>query len=239
MGRAIVEQNKPDDPAGQVNTGALAGVASDGRPLNTLLYEPVIAVKSAVGRGSDQRAAMASGAFSLDRIVVTQMMDAARTAAGIGVTVRHGYGYIRVLNPPSCARCAILAGRWYRWNADFDRHTSCDCAQTPAAEGDAKDLGLVDPREAIASGRVTGLSRAESQAIREGADPAQVVNVHRKGGIYSVGGRQFTREGTTRRGLFGSSGVGARRITPQQIYREAGGDRDEAIRLLRRFGYLD
>ena len=72
-----------------------------------------------------------------------------------------------------------------------------------------------------------------AQAIRDGADIARVVNARRKGQVYEAGGRTYTREATTRRG------TGRRvRLAPEQIYKEAGGNRDEAIRLLKLHGYL-
>src|SRR5690606_23965723 len=33
--------------------------------------------------------------------------------------------YVRMLTPPSCSRCTVLAGRWYRKNAGFARHPGC------------------------------------------------------------------------------------------------------------------
>lgn len=246
VGAMLAEQNNPVDPAGEVNAAKFAGIASDGRPLDTLLYQPVIRVKSVVGMaagdglpgwfrrqyptGDTKQIAMASGAASLDRIVVTQMMDAARRAAGVGIAARHGVGYVRMLNPPSCSRCAILAGVWYRWRADFERHVSCDCTQIPAAEDAAGDL-RTDPSLAFERGQVRGLSQAETQAVNEGADLNQVVNAHRGMSTATLNGRRFaiTREGVTR---FGST-----RLTVGQIYRDAT-SRESAIQLLRRFGYI-
>jgi hypothetical protein len=53
-----------------------------------------------------------------------------------------------------------------------------------------------------------------------------------------------TTEGTTKRGVAGKvmeglpGGRKAPRLMPESIYQIAGRDRDEAIRLLRRFGYI-
>lgn len=68
--------------------------------------------------------------------------------------------------------------------------------------------------------------KAGAEAIREGADMARVVNARR--GMYTAGGRLFTHESAGRRP----------RLMPEQILREADGDRGEAIRLLRLHGYL-
>lgn len=60
---------------------------------------------------------------------------------------------------------------------------------------------------------------------------ARVINARRA--IYTAGGRTFTRDSTTRRGTGRKA-----RLTPDQIYIEAGGNRDEALRLLKLHGYL-
>lgn len=158
---------------------------------------------------------------------------------------RSPIGWIRMLSPPSCGRCAVLAGRWYGWNEGFQRHPNCDCRHIPAIEADGADM-TTDPRVYFDS-----LSRAEqdalfgtgaAEAIRNGADIAQVINAqNREGGSYTVDGRQYTREGVTRKGYYGGTEAGRarrRRPTPVQIYRDARGDRDEAVRLLTEFGYI-
>lgn len=228
---------------------------SDGRPMDGLLAQPVIDVKQATAKGLVKREAMQSGLASLLRIGTTQVQDAGRTAVGAAIAARPAVGgYTRVLSLPACSRCVVLAGKWYEWNSGFQRHPGCDCRHVPADRSMAKDL-TTDPRQAIQSGKVTGLSRAELAAIEEGADIGQVINARQ--GMYTAGGRKFTRTGTSTRGSFGrqarAEGSGTQlvtggsrrtrrvttlRLTPEQIYIEAAGNRDEAVRLLRRFGYL-
>lgn len=53
-----------------------------------------------------------------------------------------------------------------------------------------------------------------------------------RSGMYTASGKQLTRTAARARG------VGGVRLMPEQILREAKGDRDEALRLLKRFGYL-
>jgi hypothetical protein len=89
--------------------------------------------------------------------------------------------------------------------------------------------------------------QAGARAIRDGADIGQVVNARR--GMYAVGDRyglKATREGMTKRGLArqrmralerGGRAPARVRLMPESIYRIAA-DRDEAIRLLYRYGYL-
>jgi hypothetical protein len=141
-------------------------------------------------------------------------------------------GYVRMLNPPSCPRCAVLAGKWFGWNAGFKRHPECDCRHIPSRENLADDL-RTDPQLAFKNGQIRGLTQAETKALTEGADIGQVVNARRS--IYmDDAGHRLTRESTTRRGIF----RGGPRPTPEQIYRSAGKDREKAVELLQRFRYI-
>lgn len=244
--RVLLEQNL--DPAADVtlHPQAFTGVASDGRDLAGLLIGPLISVKIAIAAGQGVTDAMRSGRESLARMAATQVADAGRAAESVATAVRPAANaWVRMLVLPSCSRCAILAGRVYRWSSGFRRHPMCDCRHIPTAEAVAQDLTL-DPRAAIESGQVHGLSNADRQAVLDGADPAKVVNAQRGMFTASAFGRQLssTREGTTRRGQFGkaelTAGRGGRspRLRPEEIYRQADGDRTEVVRLLRRFGYV-
>lgn len=218
-----------DAPAvAQVQPGAFVGVASDGRDLMSLLYEPVIAAKVAVGDGAAPSGGLMAGLQVLDRIVLTQIADAGRGAAGVAIVARPQVtGWVRMLTPPSCSRCAVLAGKFYRWNQGFARHPRCDCVHIPATESIASDL-TVDARAAVLGGRVTGLSRADTRAIVDDhADVGQVINAHR--GMFTAGNVKATSEAAPR---------GVQRLMPESIYRQAGADRAKAIELLRQHGYL-
>ena len=128
------------DPVAELVPGSLVGVASDGRELDSLLYEPVIRTRTAIAGGATTAEGLRAGRDLLIMIVQTQIADAARVAAGVGVATRPGVGYVRMLNPPSCSRCTVLAGRFYRWNDGFLRHPRCDCRHIPATENIAGDL---------------------------------------------------------------------------------------------------
>jgi hypothetical protein len=103
----------------------------------------------------------------------------------------------------------------------------------PAREDTADDL-RTDPKRYFDSLSAAEQSRqftvAGAEAIRSGADVAQVVNA--RSGMYSAAGQSLTRSAA---GIRGQGGI---RLMPEQILREANGDRDEALRLLKRFGYL-
>jgi hypothetical protein len=210
----LAEQNIDAQPQAQVNTSRLTGIASDGRPLRSLLEQ-------------------AATGPALDIMTLTQLADAYRVAAGVAITARPRVGWTRMVHPPCCPRCAILAGKFFRWNQGFQRHPSCRCSHIPTTEDREGDV-RTDPAELFKQGRVRGVTKAEQKAIDQGADINQVTNSRRSLYVDDAGNR-LTRESTTRRGGRGVNGV---RLTPEQIYRDADGDRDEALRLLLQHGYL-
>lgn len=265
------------DPAaaGTVAPAAFAGVASDGRDLASLLDLAMWQSLHAIRTGQKPAAALQVGGRFLELVAGTQVADAGRVADGVAITARPSVaGYVRMLNPPSCENCVVLAGKFYRWNAGFERHPRCDCLHIPTSEDAASDL-RTDPRAYFdslsPSEQDATFGKAAAKAIRDGADISQVVNAKKGMQTASIGGRDvaITTTGTTRRGCFSyvqramdaHSGqqtretvqrVGTRgyiknsaerrivrpRLMPEQIYRVANGDRDEAVRLLAANGYL-
>lgn len=225
----LAEQELSTAAVGSVDARVFAGVAGDGRSLTTLLDEPRIAAKTAIGQGIGARQAWESARNSLRLMSVTAVQDAGRGADSVGMVARPAVsGYVRMLNTPSCSRCVVLAGKFFRWNAGFSRHPRCDCRHVPSNEGISTDLRM-NPRKAIDAGQVTGLSRADLQAITDGADVSQVINAQR--GMYTADVLGQRVKATT----VNASGL---RPRPESLYRIAKADRDEALRLLRRFGYL-
>lgn len=192
------------DPAGQVAEWTFAQTASDGRPLDTLLDQPVLEAQAFVDQGMDAAQAKAIGQRHLDRIVATQVADAARVPTGVAqVNDRTVRGWIRMLQPPSCSRCVILAGKFYAVNRGFDRHPKCDCVHISAAEY-LPDLAT-DPKRYFDSLDEAEQDRiftiAGARAIRDGADIAQVVNARRGAtGIGYAAGRLTAEERTMLRG---------------------------------------
>ncbi|MFE1358849.1 hypothetical protein [Streptomyces harbinensis] len=270
----IASQGATSDPSGRIDPRGFAGLASDGRSLWSLLYQPVISWKAGLAAGLAPPEAASRALGDALRIATTQVTDAGRTAVGASMAANRTIrGYIRIAAPPCCARCAILAGTEYGWNAGFQRHPRCDCVHMPAtlaARGRRGRGPLQPPPGTITDAKAyfNSLSRAEqdriftragAQAIRDGADIASVVNARR--GMYTAAAGSLrlpaTREATTRRGLWfarefrrlqdigaiprGASPRGYRlpgpRLMPEAIYQLAS-SRDDAIRLLRRYGYI-
>ncbi|MFC4912582.1 hypothetical protein [Actinomadura gamaensis] len=253
-GGAYVEQviaasGATSAPVGTLIPEALAGVASDGRPLGSLLEFPVLRTARQIGDGASADDAVAQLVRQLAMIAGTQAADAGRVGTGVAMTANRAItGYVRVVHLPACSRCIVLAGRVYSWSAGFLRHPRCDCTHEPVTSTDhARSAGtspsrLFDRLTRAEQDRIFGAAAA--RAIRDGADLAQVVNARR--GITSAGSG-FTVEGVTRRGYAGRrlrelDGAARRapvaRMTPEAIYQAAGDDRDEALRLLYRHGYL-
>lgn len=192
-------------------------------------------------------------AWRLDRLVMSLVADAARAAESVSITTRPRVGYVRYVSPPSCSRCAILAGKFYRWSEGFLRHPGCDCTHLPST--DPRSEYIQDPNELVEQGLVTGLSKADRRALADGADLNQVVNA-KDGSIRRVNfgpGRTVTvtGQGTTVRGLAGGrlgdprKVEGSRyrrssqmRLTPDACYRVADGNREKALELLKRNGYI-
>lgn len=209
---------------GNVNPHRWAAAASDGRALDSLLFSAVIRVKARIGVGESPAEALEAGRKRLDLLVRTQVADADRGAAGVAIAARPKVGYVRFVSPPCCQRCAVLAGRTYRWNAGFARHPKCDCRHWPAAEGEIPN----GYKSSIAPTEIKDLTEAQRKAIGDGADVNQVINSHRAGRRTKSG--LYTSEGSILR-------KGKRRLTPEAIYRLSA-SRDEAIALLRQYGYL-
>lgn len=264
---------------------SLAGVASDGRSLDDLLRSPLVTALAGLGSGTDVTTALTQNQERLKSIVSTQVSDAGRTAAQVAMTADERVReYVRMLTPPSCGRCAILAGKRFKVATAFLRHPRCDCVNVPALDDTADDL-RTDPLAYFRSLTEAEQNRyftvAGAEAIRQGADINQVVNARRGASGLSQPGRltaaeaeavrgrkaarldrvdvygrllAITTEGTTRRGLAGqrliAEAPGTRRgdsryrraatprLMPEAIAEIANGDREENIRLLRKFGYI-
>lgn len=162
----------------------------------------------------------ATADYEFDRLVASLVQDAGRAAEQAATTVRAKVGFVRYLSPPSCSRCAVLAGRVYRYSDGFLRHPGCDCIMVPTSL--ANPAFVHDPVDLMDRGLVTGLSKADQQAIADGADFGKVVNVRLRAAGLNTPGRVLVRAG---------------RPTPEAIYATAT-SRDDAIQRLIAAGYV-
>jgi hypothetical protein len=232
---------------------AFGGVSSLGFPLT----EPIIATIDRIVPApvdplpapwwDDARKFMGD----LERLLLSEVADAGRTASQVEFVARPDWtNYVRMLNPPSCARCTVLAGRVYRDLDAFQRHPLCDCVMVPVTDWQtAHDEGLVaSPRAAFEAGQVRGLSKSDAQAVADGADLQKVVNATRgtsAPGITSaytatVHGHRVkaTTEAATKRAAWRKANpTRLVRLRPEAIY-AAAKDREDAVRLLKLYGYI-
>lgn len=256
-----------DSPSALTIPRAFAGVSSYGFPIS----EPIIAtidqfVPAPVEPLPDTWWTDATAFMgAIEQLIASEVQDAGRTASQVEFVGRPDWqNYVRMLNPPSCARCAILAGRIYRDLDHFDRHPLCDCVMIPVQNWEAAhDMGLVSSAEDLFNkGQLgthrtlpdgskrfePGLSKDDMQAVRDGADMVEVVNARRgtsAPGITNAlttdlfGHRvKATTYGTTKRSAWRKANPSRLvRLRPESIYQHAK-DREDAIRLLRLYGYI-
>lgn len=238
-----VDTGQYDLPEAFHDPRALAGYGSQGAPLEDALYSPVIGVKQRIKAGAPVADAMLYGMAAVSSMASTIVADTGREGMQMDMITRKQTGYVRVVEAGACSRCIILAGKFFRWNAGFLRHPSCQCKHMPAKSKQwAQDEGwYADPYDAF-----KGMSSAEQQrvfgefsakAINDGADIFQVVNATGpRSGMYA-GGR-MTYEGTTARGNFRRTSQFRNRLTPYGIYGDGSRSREQVIKALTDNGYI-
>src|SRR5206468_441367 len=86
--------------------------------------------------------------------------------------------WVRIVNPPCCSRCAVLAGVVYKWNRPNPRHPRCDCFTLPTTVAKGTPL-TTDPRQLVKAGQVTDLTPAQRKRLDDGADLTKVLNESR------------------------------------------------------------
>ncbi|WP_327268803.1 hypothetical protein OG233_14095 [Streptomyces sp. NBC_01218] len=251
----LLGQDPAQAASDRLDPASLAGVTGDGFALADALQIPAWTALRLVTQGMPVAQAMARGQLLLDLMVRTAVADAGRAADQVAMTARPAVtSYIRVVEAGACSRCIILAGKEYGVSTGFLRHPRCHCGMEPVTREHRPRAQ--DPREVIDAMSDTQRRRtfgdAGAKALTEGADPALLVNARRGMATATVYGRtvQATTEGTTARGIAGrrlqalhkTSGQRYRvsrtpRLMPEEIFRQAD-DREHAVRLLRRYGYI-
>lgn len=254
------------EPVYRSEGSRFVGVAGDGLPVASMAYGAVVQAKQAIAGGLDVAEALARGGRHLTLASGTMLSDTGRAAEKVSGGAHRVRKWTRMLNPPSCGRCVILAGKTSWQSEAFDRHPGCDCRNVPVSE-DTGDDARTDPKAYLDSlseaeqDRVLG-SKANGQAFRDGADMNQLINAYRRKGAVrpaQVNGQniKYTREGTTRRGhaywqmsqaqyireqsVFRDGSkykrLKAPRLMPETIYSTAK-DAAEAKRLLKLYGWI-
>lgn len=238
------------------NAEAFVGTTGAGYPVAESLVAATIAAKQAISAGATTPQALVSAGTWLQQAATTVFADTMRGAEGVSRYTR-SVGFIRMVHGGACGRCVVLAGRWYRTNAGFLRHPRCRCTSIPASEDVAGDwqtnpdeyFHSLTPEQQI---KLMG-SKANAQAILDGADIGRVINAYRKtAGMSFAQVSPFKRETNglkfspvTKRSASFKAANAARtnssfsglRLMPESIYRTAR-NRDDALRLLRINGWI-
>jgi len=224
--RVLAETRQTDLPVGDVVPAAFAGRAANGLALEEVTYNSVLRTKHRIKEGDTVANALKAGGSYLSMVALSEIADAGRNSVAAGMSARPSVsGYVRMLNTPSCKDCIALAGKWFRWNAGFQRHPRCDCRHIPAAESMSGDL-TTDPYEYFNSlskeeqNKVWGFN--DARAVRDGGDIYRVTNIRTRG--------------------LGTAKSNARYGTPSKftiddIYSQAG-TRTRAIAWMRDEGYI-
>lgn len=241
------------------------GVNGNGYDTIRVLHEPFIGAKTDILHGLPFEVAMHRIEMGVITRARTCLADTQRSVSMVSAKGRYADARpVRVLNPPSCGRCVILAGTS---NAG-ERHPNCDC--TVAWSTNVPDDAYADPysylNDLVDAGdeselaRILG-SRANVRAYLDGADLNQLVNAYRRKG--SVRTAQFysrrikyTTEGTTKRGAAawrmiragyanGYVKQGGRytridrpRLMPETIYEICDRTGRDPKRMLRNYGWI-
>lgn len=120
---SLVEAGTPVAADGTLSPAAFAGVTDIGGDLEPYLYGSVAHART-VEAGS-VRDRLREGRDRLFLLAREQVGAASRGASLAGIASRDNVGYVRLVNPPCCSRCAVLSGKFFRWNTGFQRHPRC------------------------------------------------------------------------------------------------------------------
>ena len=225
----MIATDQTAEPEMLVNPYAFLGSLPNTMPLDTAFEPAIYRTKQAIKNGYAFPLAKQAGLAYIMQTIGTALADLRRDIISVDTVQRPALtGYVRVVAPPACSRCIILAGKWFRWNEGFQRHPNCDCIHLPVtSEQWAVSEGwFADPYAYFNSvserdqDRLFG--RWGAQAIRDGADIYQVENQRRRG--LTVSRKAVSKQTSTR-------------LTPTDIY-SLNLSREKTIQLLERNGYI-
>ncbi len=257
MNLELMANGWQDSPIGMLNPDAFAGYMPDGDPLEIIPRAVAKRVRERLAlyeepTPQEYRQAWEAGGHLLATITQTALIDTQRMAKAVAGLMRPKTLYVRMANPPCCARCAILAGKRGYWDKPFLRHPGCDCTQVAVPddgsirfEGPGFDVQAYwDSLSAADQDKV--FTKSGAAAIRAGADINQVVN-SRLG--MSAAGQSFTTMGTTSRSktmrYYYGRPKGAvkglprvQRLSVPEIISRTQGDQQHRVELLYKHGYI-
>lgn len=173
IANALRDQGNSVTPDALVVPSAFAGRTSSGGLLDALLYGAVIHARAARVETLAER--LLAGATWLGPVVQTAVADAGRDATMAATTARAGVQWVRVVDVPCCQRCAVLAGRVYRYSHGFDRHPGDQCTMLPTTVANPRAAGIV-----IGPDDVHDLTAKQRQMIADGDDFNKVINDYQR-----------------------------------------------------------
>lgn len=191
----LAETRQSGIPTGALVPAVFLEVAPNGFLVQDTLDRMPVVAKQAVTAGATALEARSQAAAWLSGVTLTMLADTRRDVFHTDLVQRPQLtGYVRMLNPPSCDRCVILAGKRFLWNEGFQRHPNCDCIHIPASEQVAGDL-TTDPYAYFntldTAGQNKLFGKHGAQAIRDGADIYRVGNTRTRGLGTAAGNRRY------------------------------------------------
>lgn len=195
MSDVLAETGQAGIPSGALVPSAFLSYAPNGMPVGATLDALPVKAKIAVGGGASVLEATSIAGSWLTGTALTMLADTRRDVYQTDMVQRPQItGYVRMLNPPSCPRCVILAGKRFRWNQGFQRHPNCDCVHIPASEALAGHL-TTDPyayfNNMSKDEQDRWFGRDNAQAVRDGADIFRVENIRTRGLGTAAGNRRY------------------------------------------------
>lgn len=195
VGAVLQETEQVGVPSGALIPAGFLAAAPNGFPVTETIDALPVKAKQAVAGGATVVEARAASATWLSGVALTMLADTRRDVFQTDMVQRPQVtGYVRMLNPPSCSRCVILAGKRFQWNQGFQRHPNCDCIHIPATESLAGDF-TTDPYAYFNSLSPQEQDRwfggANAQAIRDGADIYRVENTRNRGLGTAAGNKRY------------------------------------------------
>lgn len=265
--RSLSGWDQMRDPEADFDPDDLQGWAGNGQTIIDNLHTAIVHGKQAISGGQTVSQAWQLIADQLVQRATTIVSDTARTSSLMAARTRvYHAAYVRVLTPPSCGRCAVLAGQ-PSGRDPFLRHPNCDCTAAWADNEAALATHYANADDYLDSlsdkdlAHVLG-SQANARAYKDGADLGQLVNAYDHAGAVqtsqtiSHGTLKYTSAGTTKRGYaymrMKQAGLvkqhtrnggtywraEAPRLMPETIYKLAGNNHDLAMRMLRNYGWI-
>lgn len=205
-------------PEVELNPYALIGRNGGGGSLNNMFATPLLRVADAYDTADDVMTVNAAWEQARNFLITasaTAISDVSRTGTSVSLMTGNDTMYIRHINPPTCARCLVLAGKIaYKPTVGFKRHPRCDCSMVSVynwsrRRNDPLYQSLYFDRETYFNSLSEHdqnllLGKGNAQAVRDGADMTQVVKA--RSGMKTVEDksgkkRRITTYGMTKRGI--------------------------------------